>query len=149
MSKKNNAPAKKAPVKLNLGAIIPAALLLIGLVIMTVCFFNVNGQLTDTRAALADAQARVAALEGTDVAETETAPVTTDEPAENAELVAANETIAALEAEVTALEAELAAANEVIAEKEALLVVANDAINQATAALEAIYGVPAEEEPAE
>lgn len=143
MSKKNTAPAKK----LNLGAIIPVALLLIGLVIMTVCFFNVNSQLNETRAALADAQTRVAALEGAE------APVDADV----ADVVVTDDAavIAALEAElaaandaIVALEAELAAANTAIAEKDELLTLANDAISQATAALEAIYGTAAEE-PAE
>ena len=176
MSKKNNAPAKNAPAKnapakkANLGVIIPVAALIIGLVIMTVCFFNVKGKLDDANVALANAQQQLAGAQN-EVQDEPEAPATTDdavveEPVEQpadvkqpdlqAELTAANDTLAAKEAELTAAndalaakEAELAATNATIAEKDALLVLANDAINQATAALSAIASVAEEEAPAE
>ena len=83
MSQNNNAPAKKA----TLSPIIPVALLLIGLVIMSVCYFNVNGRLnTALEEKFAAEQALAAANEV--VAEMDLA------------LTTANEALAAKEAEL-------------------------------------------------
>ena len=153
MSKKN-APAKtpaKAPAKkLNLLPLLPAVLLLIGLVIMTVCFVNVNSQLAETRAALIDAQNQLAAQstatmvvtgEAVTVADTDDVLATLE-----AALADANAALAAKDEELSAQAAELDAAMAEIAEKDALLAVANDAIAQTMELLNQI-AAPAPEAP--
>ena len=123
MSQKNNAPAKKA----TLSPIIPVALLLIGLVIMSVCYFNVNGRLNTAL------EEKFAAEQALAAANTALQNVPEDK---SADLVAAEEALAAKEAELTAAnealtakDVELTTANEALAAKEAELA-------ETTAALE-------------
>ena len=108
MSQKNNAPAKKA----TLSPIIPVALLLIGLVIMSVCYFNVNGRLNTAL------EEKFAAEQALAAANTALQNVPEDK---SADLVAAEEALAAKEAELTA-------ANEVVAEMDLALTTANEAL---------------------
>ncbi len=123
MSQNNNAPAKKA----TLSPIIPVALLLIGLVIMSVCYFNVNGRLNTAL------EEKFAAEQALAAANTALQNVPEDK---SADLAAANEALAAKEAELTA-------ANEVVAEMDLALTTANEALTakeaelaETTAALE-------------
>ena len=115
MSQKNNAPAKKA----TLSPIIPVALLLIGLVIMSVCYFNVNGRLNTAL------EEKFAAEQALAAANTALQNVPEDK---SADLVAAEEALAAKEAELTA-------ANEVVAEMDLALTTANEALAAKEAAL--------------
>ena len=108
MSQKNNAPAKKA----TLSPIIPVALLLIGLVIMSVCYFNVNGRLNTAL------EEKFAAEQALAAANTALQNVPEDK---SADLVAAEEALAAKEAELTA-------ANKVVAEMDLALTTANEAL---------------------
>ena len=108
MSQNNNAPAKKA----TLSPIIPVALLLIGLVIMSVCYFNVNGRLNTAL------EEKFAAEQALAAANTALQNVPEDK---SADLVAAEEALAAKEAELTA-------ANEVVAEMDLALTAANEAL---------------------
>lgn len=108
MSQKNNAPAKKA----TLSPIIPVALLLIGLVIMSVCYFNVNGRLNTAL------EEKFAAEQALAAANTALQNVPEDK---SADLVAAEEALAAKDAELTA-------ANEVVAEMDLALTTANEAL---------------------
>ena len=108
MSQNNNAPAKKA----TLSPIIPVALLLIGLVIMSVCYFNVNGRLNTAL------EEKFAAEQALAAANTALQNVPEDK---SADLAAANEALAAKEAELTA-------ANEVVAEMDLALTTANEAL---------------------
>ena len=108
MSQNNNAPAKKA----TLSPIIPVALLLIGLVIMSVCYFNVNGRLNTAL------EEKFAAEQALAAANTALQNVPEDK---SADLVAAEEALAAKEAELTA-------ANEVVAEMDLALTTANEAL---------------------
>ena len=108
MSQKNNAPAKKA----TLSPIIPVALLLIGLVIMSVCYFNVNGRLNTAL------EEKFAAEQALAAANTALQNVPEDK---SADLLAAEEALAAMEAELTA-------ANEVVAEMDLALTTANEAL---------------------
>ena len=108
MSQKNNAPAKKA----TLSPIIPVALLLIGLVIMSVCYFNVNGRLNTAL------EEKFAAEQALAAANTALQNVPEDK---SADLVAVEEALAAKEAELTA-------ANEVVAEMDLALTTANEAL---------------------
>ena len=123
MSQNNNAPAKKA----TLSPIIPVALLLIGLVIMSVCYFNVNGRLNTAL------EEKFAAEQALAAANTALQNVPEDK---SADLAAAEEALAAKEAELTA-------ANEVVAEMDLALTTANEALTakeaelaETTAALE-------------
>lgn len=153
MSKKNTTPAKAENAKkINFGVLIPVILLIVGLLIMTFCFFNVNNQLTEARAALA---ALAQQTDGNVTPDEDPAPFVNEEvdvlaPVEE-ELAAVKATLADTEAKLAAKEAELAAANEIIADQEAKLTIANEAIAQATEALSAITGLkpvePAVEEP--
>ena len=108
MSQKNNAPVKKA----TLSPIIPVALLLIGLVIMSVCYFNVNGRLNTAL------EEKFAAEQALAAANTALQNVPEDK---SADLVAAEEALAAKDAELTA-------ANEVVAEMDLALTTANEAL---------------------
>ena len=108
MSQNNNAPAKKA----TLSPIIPVALLLIGLVIMSVCYFNVNGRLNTAL------EEKFAAEQALAAANTALQNVPEDK---SADLLAAEEALAAMEAELTA-------ANEVVAEMDLALTTANEAL---------------------
>ena len=108
MSQNNNAPAKKA----TLSPIIPVALLLIGLVIMSVCYFNVNGRLNTAL------EEKFAAEQALAAANTALQNVPEDK---SADLAAAEEALAAKEAELTA-------ANEVVAEMDLALTTANEAL---------------------
>ena len=108
MSQNNNAPAKKA----TLSPIIPVALLLIGLVIMSVCYFNVNGRLNTAL------EEKFAAEQALAAANTALQNVPEDK---SADLVAAEEALAAKDAELTA-------ANEVVAEMDLALTTANEAL---------------------
>lgn len=117
MSQNNNAPAKKA----TLSPIIPVALLLIGLVIMSVCYFNVNGRLNTAL------EEKFAAEQALAAANTALQNVPEDK---SADLAAANEALAAKEAELTA-------ANEVVAEMDLALTTANEALATANEALAA------------
>ena len=108
MSQNNNAPAKKA----TLSPIIPVALLLIGLVIMSVCYFNVNGRLNTAL------EEKFAAEQALAAANTALQNVPEDK---SADLVAVEEALAAKEAELTA-------ANEVVAEMDLALTTANEAL---------------------
>ena len=147
MSKKNTTPAKPENAKkVNFGVLIPVILLIVGLLIMTFCFFNVNNQLTETRAALA---ALTQQTDGNATPDEDPVPFVNEEvdvlaPVEE-ELAAVKATLAEKEAELAAKEAELAAANEIIADQEAKLAIANEAIAQATKALSAITGLNPEE----
>lgn len=123
MSQNNNAPAKKA----TLSPIIPVALLLIGLVIMSVCYFNVNGRLNTAL------EEKFAAEQALAAANTALQNVPEDKSAD----------LAAVEEALAAKEAELTAANEVVAEMDLALTTANEALTaketelaETTAALE-------------
>ena len=132
MSQKNNAPAKKA----TLSPIIPVALLLIGLVIMSVCYFNVNGRLNTAL------EEKFAAEQALTAANTALQNVPEDK---SADLVAAEEALAAKEAELTAAnealtakEAELTTANEALAAKEAELAETTAVLDTALATLDQV-----------
>ena len=117
MSQNNNAPAKKA----TLSPIIPVALLLIGLVIMSVCYFNVNGRLNTAL------EEKFAAEQALAAANTALQNVPEDKSAD----------LAAVEEALAAKEAELTAANEVVAEMDLALTTANEALATANEALAA------------
>ena len=132
MSQKNNAPAKKA----TLSPIIPVALLLIGLVIMSVCYFNVNGRLNTAL------EEKFAAEQALAAANTALQNVPEDK---SADLVAAEEALAAKEAELTtanealaAKDVELTTANEALAAKEAELAETTAALDTALATLDQV-----------
>lgn len=120
-AKKPAAPAKKTDVKKYL----PLIVLLIGLIIMTVCFINVNSRLSDaatqlaqTQAALETANAQLAAL--------------SQEPAEPT-IVVDNTAVA----EVARLQAELDVANTALTEKTTALEAAEASVNAIQAELDA------------
>ena len=132
MSQKNNAPAKKA----TLSPIIPVALLLIGLVIMSVCYFNVNGRLNTAL------EEKFAAEQALAAANTALQNVPEDK---SADLVAAEEALAAKEAELTAAnealtakDVELTTANEALAAKEAELAETTAALENTMATLDQV-----------
>ena len=132
MSQNNNAPAKKA----TLSPIIPVALLLIGLVIMSVCYFNVNGRLNTAL------EEKFAAEQALAAANTALQNVPEDK---SADLVAAEEALAAKEAELTAAnealtakDVELTTANEALAAKEAELAETTAALDTALATLDQV-----------
>ena len=132
MSQNNNAPAKKA----TLSPIIPVALLLIGLVIMSVCYFNVNGRLNTAL------EEKFAAEQALAAANTALQNVPEDK---SADLVAAEEALAAKEAELTAANEALTAkdvvlttANETLAAKEAELAETTAALDTALATLDQV-----------
>ena len=132
MSQKNNAPAKKA----TLSPIIPVALLLIGLVLMSVCYFNVNGRLNTAL------EEKFAAEQALAAANTALQNVPEDK---SADLVAAEEALAAKEAELTAAnealtakDVELTTANEALAAKEAELAETTAALDTALATLDQV-----------
>lgn len=148
------APAKK----LNLTKYLPLALLLIGLVIMTVCFLSVNSrlyaantQLVQTQAALNTANAQLTAL-GATPAETPAIVVDDVNTAEilrlQSELEATAtelaEKIAALEvseASAATLQEQLSAAQATAAELETALADKQAQLDAAAATLEEVLGV--------
>ena len=163
MSNNTNAPEKNTAKKPGFNGLVPIVLLVIGLVIMSVCYFNLNDDLTATKEALTAAEEKIAALEGgadvqpeTEDEEAEPAVAPVDEEtlaAKEAELTAANDALAAKEAELTAAndalaakEAELTAANDTLTAKDTELVKAYEAVELAMKALNALTG--AAEEPA-
>lgn len=143
-AKKPAAPAKKTDVKKYL----PLIVLLIGLIIMTVCFINVNSklsaaatQLAQTQAALETANAQLAALgqepaeptivvDNTAVAEVarlqaELDVINTTLTEKTAELEAAQASATAIQAELDASAAALTEAEATIAARQAELDEAN------------------------
>ena len=123
-----NTPAKK----IDLMKYLPVVILLIGLIIMTVCFFNVNGKLAAANEQLAQAQAALITVKG-DAAD-ETASVT-DLSAEITRLQTELETTAAELAEKIAAaevnQAEIARLESVVAEQQVQLDIANTALVEA------------------
>jgi len=127
------APAKNTPAKkIDLMKYLPVVILLIGLIIMTVCFFNVNGKLAAANEQLAQAQAALITVKG-DAAD-ETASVT-DLSAEITRLQTELETTAAELAEKIAAaevnQAEIARLESVVAEQQVQLDIANTALVEA------------------
>lgn len=59
MSSKKTTPAKPAAKKLDLGKLLPALILLLGLIIMTVCFVTVNGKLSSANEKIVALNAQV------------------------------------------------------------------------------------------
>ena len=130
---KTTVPAKKpAAKKFDLVKNLPLLILLIGLIIMTVCFFNVNGKLAAANEQLAQAQAALITVKG-DAAD-ETASVT-DLSAEITRLQTELETTAAELAEKIAAaevnQAEIARLESVVAEQQVQLDIANTALVEA------------------
>ncbi len=127
------APAQKTPAKkIDLMKYLPAIILLIGLIIMTVCFFHINGKLNAANEQLAQAQAALITVQG----ETEgDAAAVTDLSAEITRLQADLEDTAEALAEKTALnelnEAEIARLEAVVAEQQVQLDIANTALIEA------------------
>lgn len=141
-SAKNAAPAKKVDVM----KFLPAIVLLIGLIIMTVCFIDVNNQLTQAVAANVELSTQLNAVNDQLASASSSLNAGTDENA-------------TLEETLAALTSQLEAANAAIAEKDAQLAAqqdkldtATDALTQAMETLSLIFGEPAAEaaeEPAE